>query len=80
MIPDAAMAPWYMAPEMTSRPEWTELRVPYREDSKLERRWSLWLMPFRALALGFLWVTYQWYRTAFFLGTVLLVCVVFVAR
>lgn len=76
----AEMPPWFQAPELTTRPEWTELRPPYREESDLERRWSAIMMPFRAMALAFLWVSYTWYRAAFALATVVLVLLVFVAR
>jgi len=79
-VPDAYMPPWYQAPEITTRPEWTELRPPYREESDIERRWSTVMMVPRAMALGFLWITYTWYRTALLLVTVALIWIVFVAR
>lgn len=79
-VPDATMAPWYQGPEMTARPEWTELRVPYREDSDLERRWSTAMMPVRGLALFTLWITYSAYRFGIFLAFVALIAVVFVVR
>lgn len=79
-VPDAAMAPWFQGPEMTARPEWTELRVPYREDSTLERRWSNVVLPFRFLALGFLWITYSPYRFGIFLAFVALIGIVFIVR
>lgn len=77
---DAVMPPWFQVPEVTTRPEWTELRPPYREDSELEHYWSNIMMPLRALALGFLWISYSWYRAALFLGTIVLILIVFVAR
>lgn len=79
-VPEPGMAPWFQAPELTMRPEWTELRPPYREDSNLERRWSVALMVPRALALGFLWITWTWWRTGIFLATILLILIVFLAR
>ena len=79
-VPDATMAPWYQGPEMTARPEWTELRVPYREDSDLERRWSNVMLPVRAVALGTLWITYSVYRFGIFLAFAALIAVVFVVR
>lgn len=79
-VPDAVMAPWFQAPEMTARPEWTELRVPYREDSNLERRWSNVMLPVRGLALGTLWITYSVYRFGIFLAFIALIAVVFIVR
>ncbi len=79
-VPDAALAPWFQPPEMTNAPEWITVRPPYRDDSKVERYWSVALMPLRALALGFLFITFKWWYTAIFMGTILLIIVVFVAR
>lgn len=79
-VPGTELAPWFQAPEITTRPEWTELRVPYREDSTLERRWSACVLPLRFLALGFLWVTYSPYRFGIFLATVMLIWTVFIVR
>lgn len=79
-VPDAALAPWFQPPEMTNAPEWITVRPPYRDDSKVERYWSVALMPLRALALGFLFITFKWWYTGIFLGTILLIIVVFVAR
>lgn len=79
-VPDPTMAPWFQAPELTTAPEWITVRPPYREDSKVERYWSNTVMPLRALALGFLFLTWKWYYFAIFLGTILLIIVVFVAR
>lgn len=78
--PDTALAPYFQAPELTTRPPWTELRSPYRPDSKLEHHWSVAVLPFRALALGFLWVTYSVYTFMIFLATVTLIVIVFFAR
>lgn len=60
----AAVEPWFQPVQLTERPEWLELRPPYNPDSKVEQAWSAWLTPFRFLALGFLWLTFAWYRTA----------------
>lgn len=79
-VPDTSMAPLFQAPELTTRPPWTELRTPYRPDSKLEHHWSVVVLPFRALALGFLWTTYSVYHFLIFAATVLLVVIVFIAR
>ena len=74
------LAPWFQAPEMTARPEWTELRAPYREDNDLERKWSVIVLPVRFLALGTLWITFSVYRFGIFIAFVTLIALVFYVR
>jgi hypothetical protein len=71
---------WYQPVQLTERPEWTELRPPYNPDSKMEQVWSAWLTPLRFLALGFLWVTFAWYRTAVALGSIFAVYVLIFSK
>jgi hypothetical protein len=75
-----AVPDWFQVPELTTRPEWTMARPPYREDSGMERVWSVVLTPVRAIALMFLWMTYQWWRTALVLGTIVGVILVWYVR
>lgn len=75
--PVAPIAPdWFQMPEITMRPDWTEVRPPYRADSTMERAWSTALVPLRAIALLFLWITFQWWRAALALGFLVLVITV----
>lgn len=78
--PDADVPAWYTPPVLTDMPEWLELRPPYRPDSKVEQRWSVAVMPLRAVALSFLWITYRWHRAALGGATVLLIYIVFLTR
>lgn len=64
-LPDAEMAPyrtgvpeWYVPPVMSVRPAWTDLHTPYRDDSQLGKVYHHIMLPFRAMALSFLWVSH----------------------
>ncbi len=47
-------------------------------DTEFQEFWSKIVMPFRALALAFLWVTFAWWRFAILLITVLLITLLIV--
>jgi hypothetical protein len=70
---------WYVPPAMSVRPAWTDLHTPYRDDSKLGKFYHHAMLPFRAMALGFLWVSHPdnlvpvLFCFAMFIGIVLLI-------
>jgi hypothetical protein len=63
--------PWEPQVIVTERPDWTELRPPYHPDSAIEVFWSNWLTPMRGVALGFLWITFTWLRSAIFVSVII---------
>lgn len=60
---------WQGATPVSHVPEWYDIRVPYLETSNWQQMYSLVMIVPRCAALGFLWVTYQWWRLAITVGT-----------
>lgn len=52
-------------------PDFVELIPP--ADTEFQELWSKVVMPFRALALAFLWVTWRWWRFGALVVTVVLI-------
>lgn len=50
-------------------PDWHVVRPP--STGKFQDGWAKVVMPFRAIAVGFLWLTLYWWRTALALAAVL---------
>lgn len=57
-------------------PDWHVVRPP--DTGKVQTQWAKVVMPFRAMAVGFLWLTLYWYRTALALGAVSALVILFV--
>lgn len=55
-------------------PDYVDLRPP--AESELQEWWSKIVVPFRAFALGFLWLTFAWWRFAIFVITIVLIILV----
>lgn len=54
-------------------PDWAQIRPPAHPDSDIQKIWSSVMMPLRAIAIAFLWVTLHWWRAALLASMVLLV-------
>lgn len=74
---------WYVEREWyTTRPEWTELHVPYRADSDLGKWYHHLITPVRALAILVLWGTHpdNLIPMLFILSSIVLVTVFLIVR
>lgn len=60
---------WYVGTYRHDVQDWHAVRPP--ETGKFQTGWSKAVMPLRAVALAFLWLTLYWWRTALALAAVL---------
>lgn len=61
-------------------PDWLTSRPPFDPNSKVQKVWSDVMVWPRRLVLGFLWLTYYWWRCALFGATVALIILVVVSK
>jgi hypothetical protein len=64
-----------ITPQSFDVPDFVALRPP--DTGKFQAKWAAIMMPFRWLALAFLWITFYWWRTAILIALVLMIVVLF---
>jgi hypothetical protein len=71
---------WYPVQQVTDRPEYTELMPLVDPDSPSDVWFGRIILPTRALALGWLWVTRDKYRFLIFSSTLLVIWLLWYSR
>lgn len=64
-----------ITPQSFDVPDYVVLRPP--DTGKVQAEWAKIMVPFRFVALAFLWITYFWWRFAILIALVLMITVLF---
>jgi hypothetical protein len=71
---------WYPVQQVTDRPEYTELMPLVNPDEPVQVWFGRIIMPTRALAIGWLWVSRDVYRFAIFCATITVIVLLWYSR
>lgn len=64
-----------ITPQSFDVPDYVVLRPP--DTGKVQAEWAKIMVPFRFVALAFLWVTMYWWRFAILIAVILMITVLF---
>lgn len=80
-VPYADVPPGYYPDPITSDvPSWIEPVPKYREDSDIQRWWSYIMRWPRFVAIAFLWLTDEWWKSAIAVSTITTFIIIYRSR